>query len=234
MNKLNSLVKLAIASAAGTITAIGITAVPAQAQALEGTFEWDNGTDSFIGEVDLTTLGNTFDVQFSPDDIAAIFIASGDFANFYTPPLLEDLVPSGPTGTFENVLVIADPLPPGVVAEAEYELSNDLVFTFDTDDSGDASAGDLVATLEAGALFLGEEILDGSVEFELVIGEFLLDAPGFDTTTADASAFEFEQTPGSPGGGFVAQTTIAVPEPGTILGLLAVGGLGLGLKRKKQ
>ncbi|NET75731.1 PEP-CTERM sorting domain-containing protein [Okeania sp. SIO1F9] len=24
------------------------------------------------------------------------------------------------------------------------------------------------------------------------------------------------------------------PEPGTILGLLAVGGLGLGLKRKKQ
>lgn len=241
MNKIN-LSKLVRAGVAGAIATTAIMANPAQAIDDPSTLEWDNGTDSFIGEVDLSDEDNVFDVLFSPLDAVAVFIATGHFEPFFDVPELVDLVPSGGVlGTFENEFIVdPDDLPPGVVAEAEYELLEDLMFTFDTDGSGDVSDGDVMATLPSGSMFLGEEILDGAVEFELVVGEWEFKIPAFGdtpekTVIAESSIMEFGQTVASPGGAFLAEgTVIKTPEPGTILGLLAIGGLGLGLKRKKQ
>ncbi len=80
MNQLNFLSKLAMAGVANTIAVVGMTTAPAQAL-LGGTLEWDDGTDDFIGKVDIENglIGNAFDVIFSPDGIAAVFIADGHF-----------------------------------------------------------------------------------------------------------------------------------------------------------
>jgi hypothetical protein len=244
MKKFNFL-SLGMASL-GSIAALGIATAPAQAL-VGGTLEWDNGTSDFIdgATASFGNVGDSFDVIFSPDDVAAVFIADGHFEPFFNPPELVPLVPPGGVlGTFENIQVLDPPFPPGVDAEAEYQLTNDLVFTFDIDGSGDVSGGDLVATLAAGSEFLGELLVDDAVEFEKTIGEWEFSIPEFidddgnvieaKTFFSNSSILEFGQTAGASGGGYIAEATKGVPEPGTIIGLFAVGGLGLGLKRKKQ
>ncbi len=206
------------------------------------TLEWDNGTDDFIDEVtDGTTLTQgSFDVIFSPASLggqAAVFIADGHFAPFFNPPELVGIVPLD--SAIGNFSFLANTVIPGGFLDAAiYQLTENLVFNFD---SG------VTATLSTGSEFEGLLTADGSVEFDLISGvnngewEFFLpdnpDTPEFDPKTifADSSVFEFGQTAGSTAGGYLAEgTDVKTPEPGTILGLLAVSGLGLGLKRKKK
>lgn len=215
MNKLNfSSIGLATL---GSMAAVGMATAPAQAIGISGSLEWDNGTDSFIDEIDSTDPFDTFDVLFSPQGIAASFGASGDFTvPFPTIPDLYDVDP-----------VLGEFAAMGVAGE--YELVGDLAFEFDNG---------VTMTLPGGAEFDLIPAPGGSVEFDLVgDAEWMaMGIPGLDPSEAVSSTFEFEQTPGADFGGYVAQADFvhAVPEPGTILGLLAVGGLGLGLKKKKQ
>ncbi len=242
MNKLNSLTKLAISGIA-TIAATGITTVPAQAVGEISTLEWSGLTSDFIDEAtDAFNSGidSTFEVSFSPDEFAAIIIASGHFAPFFptVPPVDVFPVTSGPV-SFR--LTAFEPPLPGTTFTADFELEEDLIFNFDTPVSEDL----VIGSLGAGATFAGELLETGAVEFELETGVFIIDqlpdnpeTPEFDpkfNITSESSIFEFGQTVGSEGGGYIAETTdIKVPEPASILGLLAVGGLGLGLKGKKK
>ncbi len=240
MNKLNFL-PLGLASL-GSIAALGIATTPVQAQT--STFEWDDGTSDFVDAATAVfTEEGSFDVEFSPGGQAAVFIADGIFADFFpglTIPPDAALVNTVPTvGTFSFFEDIVPP--PGVDAEALFRLDNELTFEFDTD--GDTVI-DLVGFLPEGSPFLGILNADGSVEFDLEGGASLIGADGIAEWTAtlpdgtiiavaDSSIFEFGQTAGSSGGAYIGELT-TTPEPASILGLLAVGGLGLGLKRKKQ
>jgi hypothetical protein len=247
MNKLNLLPKLASVGVAalGAITSINIISMPSQAASFEdgSTLEWDNGTDSFIDEVEFSD-GDVFDVVFSPSafgGVAAVFIESGSFSPYFIPGTTYTINGgAGATGDFVFSNLVTPPAP-GVVVEAVYELANPLTFVFEPVEVPGAS---VTATLAAGSNFLGELFPDGSVDFELEGGvdgaEWLVTindpnlpmdiGPQF----AVSSVLEFGQTDGSPGGGYVAEATMGVPEPSMVLGLLAVSGLGFGLKGKKK
>ncbi|MGB5769821.1 MAG: PEP-CTERM sorting domain-containing protein, partial [Crocosphaera sp.] len=142
------------------------------------------------------------------------------------------------TGTFGNFMADVPPID-GTQASGSFDLLNNLVFEFDSGIVGDPT-DNVVATLRADAEFEGELLEDDAVEFELLLGEWEFFLPATDefdekTLFAESSILEFGQSAGSIGGGYVAEgTDIKVPEPASLLGLLAVGGLGLGLKRKKQ
>ncbi len=228
MNKLNFL-PLGLASL-GSIAALGIATTPVQAQT--STFEWDDGTSDFVdAAIAVFTGGGSFDVEFSPGGQAAVFIADGIFAPLF--PTIPTLVNTVPTvGTFS---LIGDPtvtFPPG--GSAEFRLDNELTFEFDTDGMPGI---DLVGFLPEGSPFLGILNVDGSVEFDLESGgiaEWTAILPDGTTVIADSSVFEFGQTAGSSGGAYIGELTVTTPEPTTILGLLAVSGLGLGLKGKKK
>ena len=207
----------------GIATAI---AAPAQAFTVESTLEWDNGTSDFRNQVSFTTPGNTFSVDFSPASLggqAAIFIATGDFAPIVgsTPVLVPVTQPA--TGNFQ--LIGETGIGTGIF---EYTLLNNLVFDFN------GAAEGIVATLPAGASFLGEIGPGNSVEFELEEPtEWVFQIPGH-TETAFSSVFEFGDLPTAGGGTYDAEGVVGVPEPASLLGLLAVGGLGLVSKLKKQ
>lgn len=222
------------AAAIALIAGVGIAAAPAQA----GTLEWGDGTSDFFSDfvdVDLDdlegTLPDDFSVIFSPDSLggqAAVSIATVEFAPFFDVPPLElvDLV-SPPTGNFEFIEGSVDGL------TFEYELQNNVVFEFDNG---------VEVVFGAGEIFLG----DLEVEGDSVVGvEFLEETIASDVTIPGIPADELiagaeELTFGSvspDGGGYQGEVVVSgttTPEPTTILGLLAVGGLGLGLKRKKQ
>ncbi len=224
MNKLNFL-PLGLASL-GSIAALGIATTPVQAQT--STFEWDDATSDFVEDATgAFTPGGSFDVEFSPGGIAAVFIANGIFDLFDEIPTLVNTVPT--IGTFS--FLQDDTTPPG---QAEFVLDNQLTFEFDINEDG---LSDLIGFLPEDSPFLGILNADGSVEFDLESGgiaEWTAILPDGTTVIADSSVFEFGQTAGSSGGAYIGELTVTTPEPTTILGLLAVSGLGLGLKGKKK
>lgn len=219
-------------AAIGAIAATGIASAPAQA----GQLGWDDATSDFYSDVinpDGTLTGNDFSVTFSPDALAAVFSATEQFAPFFNPPELAFVDPI--TVGFDNFVDL------GVVAgiqEFEYDLANDLVFDF---------GNGVIVTLAADSTFLGEIDAAGGtlegVELEVVDIAGVTVQIGSDTYTLGGPklfvtgfAFEFEDIAAIGGGEYAGLVSVAakVPEPGTILGLLAFGGLGLGLKRKKE
>ncbi len=236
MNKLNLLSKLAITAVAGVgaTTMLGVTS----AQAVEGGLGFSDNTNDFYFAPDTTDPVADFSVDFvtSTDDLVAVLVASGAFGDKFTP--IETTMSSTPTGNFVDGTVLA--ILPNGLPEYEFTLENDLTFVLDTTDGSGDTATYMIG---AGSVFLGEYAADGagnpeSLEFELEtdIGSMLcLNEECWDVT---GNAFEFEDLPGvGDGGEFLAQAEVVktgVPEPASILGLLAVGGLGLSLKRKKQ
>ncbi|MDJ0746985.1 MAG: PEP-CTERM sorting domain-containing protein [Xenococcaceae cyanobacterium MO_167.B27] len=244
-------------TAIAVIAGIGIIATPARA----GQLGWSDGTSDFFDDVN-PVAGDIFSVTFSPDSLgglAAVFSASDEFAPFFDTPELIALTPP-PTGNFEFVTGL-DPVD-GIFQEFQYELTNDLVFNFDTDGNENASGNEVLLTIGAGSTFQGEfnENPPGGsnplgVEFEsleiasviVTTGDqtFSLGNPNF---PVDELTFQFGDIPSQSGGeynGLVSVTTrdfpqpnpqepTTVPEPASILGLLAVGGLGVAMKRKKQ
>ena len=244
MNKSHLLQKLAPLpfAAFGVIVFTGITTAPAQAFTLDSTLEWDDATSDFWDDVNLDDVGDIFSVTFSPADLggeAASFINTGDFAPFFTDP--DNLYPinngAGATGTFQNLGPGAIGSLPALPASESYlELTNDLVFNF---------GNGVTATLPDGSIFVGLQEPDTSFEFDLeggavidgVLSEWIFNIDG-DTRIARFSNFEFGDLPPEDGGNFAAEGFIEgetrVPEPASIIGFLTIGGLGLGLKRKKQ
>ena len=238
------------AAAIALIAGVGIAAAPAQAQ-MVGALEWDDGTSNFFDDVN-PVVGDIFSVDFvSPlftSDVTTVSGASGLFSDFGPFPDTVDLIPDAPTGNFSYS---SDQTGLGA-GFFRYQLDDPLVFNFDpnSDDSAEASV-----TFGAGSTFVGEfdtnpaGVTEG-VEFELDVasnatqvtvgGEvysFTGGSDGDNFITGDAFVFgDIPETTigGTYGGEVSVQGVTTTPEPTTILSLLAVGGLGLGLKRKKQ
>ncbi len=218
--------------ALGVVAGIGIAAAPAQA-AILGEFEWDDATTNFFEDVNPENPDDTFSVTFSPGGFAETFNTSGIFtpplpdANPLDPPITLNLDPA--EGEFELVSFTSD-------TQFVYRLTSPLVFDFDDDVS---------VTFGTDELFLGSFELDGDgnrigVGFveQTVSAVVNIDGDIFPTGNLIVrEEITFGDLPGGEAGEFGAIAQVVevngVPEPATILGLLAVGGLGLGLKRKK-
>lgn len=246
MDKLHLLSKLTSVGVTA-LSIISFTSITARAADLgTSTLEWDDATTNFNAEMTAILQAGPnppnegmFDVTFSPPElggVAAVFIATGHFEPFF--PNLPNFFPinggNGTTGTFGLVEGgVFNPNPPaaGIDIAAEFELKNDLIFDF---------GNGVIATLPEESQFLGELRNDGAVELELELGEWEFFIPAINdtpakTVTAQDSVFEFGDLVGEDGGSYNAEGEFnKVPEPATILGLLAFGGLTLSLKHKKQ
>ncbi|GGA37953.1 PEP-CTERM sorting domain-containing protein [Okeania sp. KiyG1] len=247
MNLPNLLQKLAPVGVAaiGAIAITGISTAPVQAGGIS-TLEWDNGASNFNQEMkDVLGAGmGSFDVTFSPLELggsAASFIATNHFAPFFDTPGLFDIIPGDSVvGTFELDSMVTINPSPGVALAGMFELTNDLKFTFDNDGSGDVSEGDVMATMKAGAMFLGEELDSGAVEVVLTEGDWWFDIPESEdkpalTIKSIDSVLVFGDLEGPDGGTYAAQGEIVkAPEPASMLGILAFGGLGLSMVKRKQ
>lgn len=233
MNPPNLLQKLAIAGVSTAIAATTIAVAPAQAQIITGTLEWNNGTTNF-NPITVDGVFQDFDVTFSPGEgsepdlggQASVFIATGVFAPYFTdlPAFFPINGGAGATGSFEFVEETGGP----GAQEAIYELDGSLEFDF---------GNGVTATLPDGAEFLAIVEEDEADELALLGGEgseWIFSVPEVGTFTADDSVFEFGDLTGDAGGTYTAEGEISdVPEPASMLGILAVGGLGLATRRKK-
>ncbi len=116
--------------------------------------------------------------------------------------------------------------------EFRYQLTNDLTFVFP--DPGEGSGASV--TWATGSTFRGMFDTPNSVEFE-VEGP-LPTIAGIDEIPPHFvvdDVLQFGDGVGAADGVYDAQVEVAnVPEPGTILGLMAVGGLGLVSRFKRQ
>jgi len=200
------------------------SAIAAPAQA--GNLGWENGTSNFFSDVN-PGAGDTFSVTFSGAGVAFVTSASGEFVPPFTftdntianPPYVTNLTP--PVGNFEFVTAFDS-------NSGEYKLTNDLAFAF---------SNGATVTWEAGTIFeyLFDEI--GSVEFEL--GDDPDNVPlvtgiqPYDFVLP-TDVLQFGDSITSAPGVYDASVDVHVPEPGTILGLLAVGGLGMVSRLKRQ
>ncbi|NES70186.1 MAG: hypothetical protein F6K24_35720 [Okeania sp. SIO2D1] len=143
-------------------------------------------------------------------------------------------------GTFELVSNVTIAPASGIARAGEFELTNDLKFTFDNDMSGDVSDGDVMATMKAGALFLGEELNSGAVEVNLTGGDWWFYIPEFEDKPAKTiksrdSVLVFGDLVGDAGGTYGAEgEVVKTPESASMLGVLAFGGLGLAMAKRKQ
>ncbi|GGA37965.1 hypothetical protein [Okeania sp. KiyG1] len=250
MNLPNFLQKLAPVGVAaiGAIAITGISTAPVQATPGEvSTLEWSNGATNFnqeMKDVFDAGMGNSFDVTFSPLSLgeqAAVFIATNHFAPFFDTPGLYDIIPSDSAmGTFELDSMVTINPGPGVDRAGMFELTKDLKFTFDTDENGVVSDGDVMATMKAGAMFLGEELDSGAVEVALTQGDWWFDIPESEdkpalTIKSQDSVLAFGDLEGPDGGTYAAEGEIVkTPEPASMLGVLAFGGLGLSMVKRKQ
>ena len=245
MTQTNLLPKLAITGVASTIAAFGISTASAYA-AIIGEFGFENGTTNFFEDVNPTLVGFTddFNVTFSPitaGEQASTFNTSGVF----TPPL-----PDAPpvaildldqvTGTFSQTSY-NDNDSSGDISVGdtfEYQLINDdLIFDFDDG---------VTVTYGEGEIFLGTFDFDVSgnpigvefVEENEVNPEVTIAGDPDSPYTGDQvrESLIFSDLEGGEFGEYAGEVQIVevVPEPGTILGLLVIGGLSLSLKRKKQ
>ncbi|NEO56037.1 MAG: PEP-CTERM sorting domain-containing protein [Okeania sp. SIO3B5] len=249
MNLPNFLQKLAPVGVAaiGAIAITGIATAPVQAIKGEiSTLEWEDGTTNFNQEMKdvFDAEGGSFDVTFSPLDLGgavASFIATNHFEPFFDTPGLFDIIPGdSAVGTFELVSPVNLEPVAGVDRAGMFELTNDLKFTFDNDNSGNVNANDVMATMKAGSLFLGQELDTGAVKVTLSEGDWWFYIPELGNKPAKTlkshdSVFFFGDTIGNDGGNFTAQgEVVKAPEPTSMLGILAFGGLGLAISKRKQ
>ena len=219
--------------------------------------DFDPGPPPTAGPLPNVDAPDSFNVTFTPTNfLANIADLQGEFEfdfGFTTPPpRLVNVAPA--TGNFDLVQLI-DPVDPATnpYNEFEYELDGDLAFVFQGEGSDTAPNGTIV-TIKDDAIFLGEvnvasdNVTPEGIEFELLAGDIDVFTNGQLYTVSGESCgsgecrvigevFEFEQAFNTTVGTYTGQVSIqgnAIPEPATILGLLTLGGMGLGLKRKKQ
>ncbi|WP_414755944.1 PEP-CTERM sorting domain-containing protein [Anabaena sp. CCY 9910] len=215
----------------GVAIGASMTASPAQA----GTLGWDDGTSNFFEQVSFSPE-DTFSVTFSPTSlggVAAIFQANGEFAPPFptippNPPVFRSILP--PDSAVGNFLYAGTS-----GAEFIYKLTNDLVFQFDADgDSVFNPLQDVSVKYAKDSEFLGT-FAGGGVAFELD-----LEAPASVITIQginyDPSQLQlgFQDLPGGRGGQYSGVAQVSTPEPGSILGFIALAGLGLVSKVRKE
>jgi hypothetical protein len=208
-----------------SVAVLGIaTAIAAPAQA--STLGWSNGTSDFFSQV-VPANGDTFQTIFSPDSISLVSTATGVFNPEFAlapPPYTQNLTPA--VGNFTYVSGTG-----GTGGSGQYALSSPLTFAF---------TNGATVTWATGTLF--DYLFDTatSVEFEVAASQLLLPTI---TGIAEIPPYgviddiiQFGDSSSVDGGVYDAEVDvdIAVPEPASLLGLLAVGGLGLVSKLKKQ
>ncbi len=252
MNKLNLLSKLAIAGVAGVTTAVNLVTAPAQAIEITpgSSLSWSDGTTIFYGQVN-DDPGNT--IVFDHNNTGAVTNNPlGDFAEWFpSAPFFVDFNFSGNASQLTATLVEGDPLPGTPNGDTvAYFYQEDVVFDFSDallDVEGapsqllyviPGSPGTSVPGLDVTQV-IRDSFTDTGVQFSLCLDTcdmqayWLADGMRTDST----NTHDFTDELGSSGGvyGIISITKgVSVPEPGTIVGLLAISGLGLGLKRKKQ
>ena len=235
MNQTNLLQKFAPLGVAafGAISVIGIATAPAHA-AVIGAAGFD--AEGILNEVgNTTTLSDIF--NFADEEYSGIFSGLGTpntpgspqdngpiFApNTYRIVEVKDLVLTTANGTdYTN----------GFIDDFKvYENSNGDQITFDLNPGFDwfrSTVGDEIIYSNIGGYEGNYTADDASINDLLVT----LDPNGFgafqfsDSGTLEFAEIEVTQDAQANGN--------TVPEPTTILGLLTFGGLGFGLKRKKQ
>ncbi len=230
-NFLQKLAPLGVATL-GAIAATGIATAPALAV---GTLGFSNGASDFFEDVNPGQVNgerDTFTVIFSPDETklplgdnlgsTAVSTANGHFAPPFTPapPLgLVDLVPV--TADFRWVSGNAN----GIFT---YELENEITFNFPNEG--------VTVTWAAGTQFDGEFGPDNGVGFVEVAENDLPTVTGIASTNVIADEISFQDVLGEGGAEYEASVVTGekVPEPTAVLGLLTIGGLGLGMKRKQE
>ncbi|WP_233256327.1 PEP-CTERM sorting domain-containing protein [Microcystis sp. 0824] len=222
------------------VALLGIaSAIAAPAQAV--TLAWQGKTSSFLNDVKPGS-NDTFSVTFSPstnnpspDNIAFITTATGVFNPEFNPAPQKYKTTTTATGNFAysaNQMGLA-------TGQFRYELTSNLAFSFPVTNEGSGAS----VTWATGTTFIGFFETKNYVKFDV-------EDPSLPTVTgispADAILFDrlhFYDRFNSGGNGFGnsrydalirTTTTPDVPEPGTILGLLTVGGLGLVSSLKKQ
>jgi hypothetical protein len=214
--KNNQLTKNIVSGAAAiaVLAGVGIAAAPAQA-AIIGAIEFD-------GELDLSDPGGV------APPATTTFTNFGNFVDVETTGIFTGYAPVSVgnlelTNTEGNLYALSDAPEPWKIYENS--AGDQITFTF-TDTPVWTRALDALGAVEyvnIGGTPSGYEgfytLPDGSTADG---AGFLNLSRSADGTTLRA---EFEITQ---------EAARGVPEPASILGLLAVGGLGLGLKRKKQ
>jgi hypothetical protein len=211
---------------------VGITALPATAAApftSDSTLGWTDGTSDFNAEASAIIDGfstELLEIIFSPTalgGLASYFVASGDFAEFFGPPDFVSILPlDSAAGTFDYL---------GLEV---FELEADLTFSFDLDGDETTINDRATATMPGGSKFSGFKQEDGSVEFNLISGEWGFSLPNGKMATASNSFFQFSDTVGGGGGLYTAQGEVSVPEPASLLGLAAIGAVVAGSTLKKR
>lgn len=259
MNKLNFLSKLAIAGIAGTISTINITMTPAQASNLNigSDLTWSGGwSPALIPQID--PIDDDEIIQFTLNGSATIEQTSGDFAVWLplgigqTEPVEFDF-----TGNVSQLEVTwqqvtgEDILPGTPAALAVYQLQEDVVFDFTDEFVGEIlpkflpdeeiEVTEIKYVIPAGVQYLLDEFIPGEFADLSICGTTCARVPFWMVNGKNDPAFSnhgFSEiiAAGQRNASYDSETIVVAkaPEPGTILGLLAISGLGLGLKRKKQ
>lgn len=233
MNLPNFLQKLAPVGVAaiGAIALTGISTAPVQAV---GTLGFSNGATDFYEDVkpgEINGVNDMFTVIFSPDEShnplgdnlgsTLVSTASGHFVPPFAaapPNNLVELVPV--EANFEWVPGS------GTGDTFQYELLNNITFDFPNEG--------VTVTWHAGSLFNGAFNDDNGVGFVGIEGNPDPIVTGISSTTVIADQLIFEDILPVGGATYGASVSTSVPEPTAVLGLLAFGGLGLGMKRKQE
>jgi len=269
MNQSNLLQKLNPLGVAvfSAISFTSIAILPAQAANFtqSSSLQWTGDTFDFTEHATNAIVNEeSFSVTFNPSGEVSVRGASGDFVPYFS-DLPNDFATNSITVDFNFLAAIETP--PGFQDAAEFQLGDDLIFSFQTPAGPDSP---VTFTLPEGSIFTAELDIDGGVEVELDATELnsggwealLPNATGGDPNisgTANSSTFTFDQSevsivgvysttgdfgtsdpsdpsdpPNPPNPSPVESEPQVVPEPGSILGFLTIGGLCLLLKGKKQ
>ena len=241
MNKTNLLQKFAPLGVAafGAISVTGIAFTPAQAS----TLGWDNGTSDFFSDVNPVPL-DEFEVTFSPLNIALISNADGVFVPPFNPADAIVNPPYTTSTTATGIFRYVD----GDINSGTYQVVSPGGITFEFSDfpteagGSMTSSGNVEATLVENTLFNYTRPTPASIDFGLQPGQgqiLTVEGINYMGEVFLDDDFDFEDGALPAGGEYFAEVEFtppgsSIPEPASILGILAVCGLGLSLKRKKQ
>ncbi len=239
MNKLNLLSKLAIAGTLGMIGTVGVTATSADAST--GGVAWTVFTNDFIDQLNpdldvppLDDPPDTFNLIFGDGGAAtSINSTSGKFINWLgdAPPSFSINVPEVTVELQQSIPL--DGTPPAL---AVYTAVNDETFDFSSGLLPTASITSLEWVVPMGTQFLLTGLTENSANVSLCVETcegrpfWLADGEELHAINNIAVEVDPQQAQSSASSTLIKKA----PEPGTVLGLLAISGLGFGLKRKKQ
>ena len=245
MNKPHLLRKIVPVGVAA-FSVLAFTTTHAQA-AVIGELEWGDATSNFFDDVfEGGTTFTDFEVTFNPGDLADSFDTQGIFV-----PPLEFADPANPQLLDAPAVTAAFNLVgDGTGDTAIYELESSFDFVIA---DADNNQGAVTVTFGINDTFLAaknldngiivgvdleETFSDASLEIDGIPGTFPDGSPNFPNSSVE-EILTFGILDGAEFGEYGAEVLVnqngsSVPEPTSILGLIAIASLGLGLKHKKK